>query len=155
MYSLSEECVVFLSIVTLPYIFVHWRPLIFISQQSNPCFDHQNLICLILTQLINWTPLVTRWFFCFHIHRSGWKQTHYKITEDRLGIGDLTSMVMVTKNHLHFQYNWGSVHKVFFFIKWFWNTNELQKSNQKFGIKILIKYNTINIRKKITNQTEW
>ena len=29
------------------------------------------------------------------------KQTHYKIIEDRVGCGELTTMVAVTKKHLH------------------------------------------------------
>ena len=44
------------------------------------------------------------------------KQTHKKITKDRVGCGNLTAMVMITKNQLHLQNNWGSVHN-FFFVK--------------------------------------
>ena len=33
------------------------------------------------------------------------KQTHDKIIKDRVGCVDLTTMVTVTKNHLHFQNN--------------------------------------------------
>ena len=44
-------------------------------------------------------------------------RTHYKITEDRVGSGELTSMVTVTKKHLHCQIKWGSVYRGFFFVK--------------------------------------
>ena len=50
------------------------------------------------------------------------KQTQEKTTEDIVGCGDLTSIVAVTKNHLHCQNNWGSVHKRFFS----WNDFEIE-----------------------------
>ena len=50
-------------------------------------------------------------------------KTNYKITDNRVGSGELSAMVKVTKKHLHFQINWGSVYKGFFFVKWIWNKN--------------------------------
>ena len=70
-----------------------------------------------------------------------------------MGCGELTDMVTLTQNHLYCQNVKGLVHKGFVFVKRFYNMNYFQKSNQNFGIKILIKYNIINIRKIISNQT--
>ena len=75
------------------------------------------------------------------------KKTHDIITKYRVGCGYLTAIVAVTKKHLHWKNNWGSVQKVLSLVKWVWNTNELHKYNHKFGIKILIKLNTPNILK--------
>ena len=44
-------------------------------------------------------------------------QKNYKITESRFGSGELTTMVIVTKKHLYFQINCGSVYRGFFFVK--------------------------------------
>ena len=45
-------------------------------------------------------------------------QTHNKITEYRVGSGDLIAMATVTKKHLHFQNTWGSVYRKLFIVKW-------------------------------------
>ena len=45
------------------------------------------------------------------------KQTPDKITDDRVGCVELTPMVTVTKNYLHFQNNRGSVQTGLFFVK--------------------------------------
>ena len=42
------------------------------------------------------------------------KYAHEKITKDRVGCGEFTGMVTVTKNHLHCQNKLGSVLKGFF-----------------------------------------
>ena len=44
-------------------------------------------------------------------------QTHIIITQNRVGSGELTAMVTVTKKHLHFLIKWGSVYKGLFFVK--------------------------------------
>ena len=49
--------------------------------------------------------------------KSLYNQTHDLITQDRVGSGELTSMVTVTKKHLHCQINLGSVYKGFSFVK--------------------------------------
>ena len=54
-------------------------------------------------------------------------QTHNVITQNRVGFGELTAMVTVAKNHLHWLINWGSVYKVFFFVKWIWNRNQISE----------------------------
>ena len=70
-YPLSENCVVFLFIGTLRHICVHQRPLSFISQHSNPCVDHQKLLCKICSRLILWKPLVNRRLFHWYMNQSG------------------------------------------------------------------------------------
>ena len=44
-------------------------------------------------------------------------QTNDVIAQDRLGSGELNAIVTFSKKHLHFQINWGSVYKGFFFVK--------------------------------------
>ena len=55
---------------------VHWRPLRFTPQQSNPWVDHQNLLCKICSRLILWKQLVNRQLFHWHLHQSGQKNKH-------------------------------------------------------------------------------
>ena len=47
--------------------------------------------------------------------KRGDNQTHDKIRKDRMGSGELTAMVIFTKNQLHCQIKWGSVYKGFSF----------------------------------------
>ena len=70
-------------------------------------------------------------------------------------------MVTVTKKHLYWQINWGSVCKGLFFIKWIWNRNQIsniesERWNQNTN---KIKYNKYlkqnNLASKYLSDNKW
>ena len=66
----------FVYIGTLHWLCVYLISLIFISQKSNPCVYHQNLLCKTMTGLIRWNQLVNRWLYHWHLRQRRWRNKH-------------------------------------------------------------------------------
>ena len=95
----------------------HRRPLSVISHHSNPWVYHQNTLFKYGLDQNAETCVWTVDYFTDILIKVGKKETHYIITKYRVGCGELTAMVAVTKNHLYFQNNWWSVQQGLFLVK--------------------------------------